>query len=150
GEDKVVFDTLVHTFQHDGDTSVRTAAVSALAILFPQSSEVVDLLCDAVRHDRNTTVRIQVADNLRRMGKEAGAALSALIAALLEDRNVTVRYSAVSAVAEIATEESQLERLLDALQQNPNELVRQAIAKTLGQIKFRSERVADSLVQALN
>jgi len=149
GEDRAVLDTLVHTLRDDPDWPVRSAAVSALAKFAPRSLEVVHVLAEAARRDHQPGVRIHVADELKRMGKEAASALPALIASLLEDHDVMVRWRAGSAVAEIATDESQLQSLLTALKDSRKESVRVSIAQALGQIKFRSPKVVGGLVQAL-
>jgi hypothetical protein len=81
------------------DWRVRTAAVDALAEIFPPTSESVAALIRALQ-DENDWVRRHAADALGTLGPNAGAAAEAL-AGLLQDEKPYVRINAATALMKL-------------------------------------------------
>jgi HEAT repeat protein len=105
--------------------------------------------------DPNVKARRSAAFALGKLGMYAVGALPPLCKLYGKETDASVREAIIASVGEIAAESgsgnADLEKMLiDALQRDPDRLVRRSAACSLGQIASKSEAVRDALGQALS
>jgi HEAT repeat protein len=140
--DRGFLQTLTLSLRQEKNTELRLEAASALAIVAPQSPELVPTLVKFIGKDKSPDIRMQAASILQEIGLAAQGAVPTLMTVLKDDKSRTIRIVAMRALGEIARGDEPVPLLLSVLNDDHEAPLRAEAADTLGRIGIKAKKNA--------